>query len=765
VIQFHVRDPVNERNEASVSTVSRFLTLLLVVAAFGSIPSIAAGEPRSNGVELAGTLRLLVGEPRPGSGLMESTRILIQSDDESATELLATPSALAMAEAAGAGNIVTVHGSLTERGRLMPVSITPAVSSRSGDAAVGYAAPAARGTDLPKALGGQHWATILCRYADDPAPSHPREWFDRLLGEEEPGVGHYFRTVSYGAFWLESPQSFGWYDLPQPRSYYIEEYDWDGVPREFVDLQKLAEDCTAVADADIHFPEWDGINLAFSGETDGRAYGNRFTITLDGIDKVYGVTWLPNWAWQTQYVVAHEIGHALYLPHSSGGYDSDYDSMWDVMSGGGTCNPPNEEWGCIGVHTIGPYKDRLGWIPDDARFVMEDSGTATVTLDALSEPSGNYLIAVIPIQRSPTRFYTIEARKQSSYDARIPRSAVLIHEVDWARGDGMAVVVDPDGNGDPNDDAAQWVPGETFTDFNGGVSIRVERATATGWVVTITSDDAFRRTWARTDGPVASQAVRRTWMWGPESFTGPMVEEYWDAHGGERTVLYYDKSRMEITHPKNDASSIWYVTNGLLVVEMVTGRIQWADEYWSDPLPPAAINVAGDADDPNGPTYASFRNLMGVSAPAAETAIMRTIRRDGSTSSDTGYVGYRVATTHYTEETGHWIAGPFWDFMNSRGLIEQNGGLVTDALFANPYYAVGYPITDAYWTTVRVGGQGRDVLVQCFERRCLTYTPSNPAGWQVEAGNVGRHYYAWRYGEGTAAGTYSHGRWNQSGAG
>jgi hypothetical protein len=29
----------------------------------------------------------------------------------------------------------------------------------------------------------------------------------------------------------------------------------------------------------------------------------------------------------------------------------------------------------------------------------------------------------------------------------------------------------------------------------------------------------------------------------------------------------------------------------------------------------------------------------------------------------------------------------------------------------------------------------------------LTYTPGNPAGWQVEAGNVGQHYFQWRYGD------------------
>jgi hypothetical protein len=48
---------------------------------------------------------------------------------------------------------------------------------------------------------------------------------------------------------------------------------------------------------------------------------------------------------------------------------------------------------------------------------------------------------------------------------------------------------------------------------------------------------------------------------------------------------------------------------------------------------------------------------------------------------------------------------------------------------------------------VRVGGVERDVLVQAYQRRVLTYTPNNPVGWQVEMGNVGRHYYQWRYNE------------------
>ena len=36
------------------------------------------------------------------------------------------------------------------------------------------------------------------------------------------------------------------------------------------------------------------------------------------------------------------------------------------------------------------------------------------------------------------------------------------------------------------------------------------------------------------------------------------------------------------------------------------------------------------------------------------------------------------------------------------------------------------------------------MLVQLFERRVLTYTPSNPTQYQVEFGNIGQHYHAWR---------------------
>jgi sugar lactone lactonase YvrE len=94
----------------------------------------------------------------------------------------------------------------------------------------------------------------------------------------------------------------------------------------------------------------------------------------------------------------------------------------------------------------------------------------------------------------------------------------------------------------------------------------------------------------------------------------------------------------------------------------------------------------------------------------------------------------------------HQVASPFWTFMNSSGPVYQDGGVTTAALFPNPFYATGLPVTEAYWASVKVAGTYRNVLMQCFERRCLTYTPGNPAGFETEAGNVGQHYHDWRYG-------------------
>ncbi|HBY46893.1 MAG TPA: hypothetical protein DEG70_11705, partial [Chloroflexi bacterium] len=115
------------------------------------------------------------------------------------------------------------------------------------------------------------------------------------------------------------------------------------------------------------------------------------------------------------------------------------------------------------------------------------------------------------------------------------------------------------------------------------------------------ANDAFQSTWARTDQPVVVGNATRTWMWGPEANSHAGIEPYKEAPRGWRTVQYFDKSRMEITHPDASDDGVWYVTNGLLATEMISGSQQIGDDQLAFGSP-AEINVAGDPDDPTGPT-------------------------------------------------------------------------------------------------------------------------------------------------------------------
>lgn len=265
-----------------------------------------------------------------------------------------------------------------------------------------------------------------------------------------------------------------------------------------------------------------------------------------------------------------------------------------------------------------------------------------------------------------------------------------------------------------------------------------------GAVALTPQNQPFQNTWQRTDLPVAQGAVTRTWMWGPGAFTSTMEEWYDDAPSGVREVQYFEKSRMEITNPNGDPNSPWYVTNGLIAKEMVSGEMQFGDNAF-ETVGPAQVNVAGDSDDPTGPTYATFNAMQTMAPFAAGSALTETVDRNGGTTNDPSFAQYGVTAAEYAPETNHRVASVFWSFMNASGLVNQNGANVNDQLFQFPYYATGLPITEAYWSTVRVGGTSKAVLMQVFERRVLTYTPSNAPEWQVEMGNVGQHYYQWRY--------------------
>ncbi len=258
------------------------------------------------------------------------------------------------------------------------------------------------------------------------------------------------------------------------------------------------------------------------------------------------------------------------------------------------------------------------------------------------------------------------------------------------------------------------------------------------------ADPRFAAVWTRTDDEVVRGG--RTWYWGP----GPWfdyAEFYRQSPNSLRTVQYLDKARMEINNPADGI-----VTNGLLVKELISGRIQLGDDPYDAWYTEASdVPVAGNPRAANtiAPGYRDFAGIAtldnGYRDPSRLNERVSTVlARGGNLSSRSDLARPETTIVQYNSVTGHNIPRVFWEFMNQRGRIVVDGRVTTGPI-VDWLFAIGYPITDPYWTRAVVGDSERDVLVQLFERRVLTYTPDNPPAYQVEMGNVGQHYFQWRY--------------------
>lgn len=263
-------------------------------------------------------------------------------------------------------------------------------------------------------------------------------------------------------------------------------------------------------------------------------------------------------------------------------------------------------------------------------------------------------------------------------------------------------------------------------------------STVTGVAV----DPYIAELWQAIDGPVAENTVARAWTWGPNALAAT-VEYAADSPTGVRRMVYFDKGRMDILEEAEAADSDWYVTGALLVTQMISGRIPFA-EGGVVTRPAPAIPVAGDLDQPNPLTYGMLVPLASVFGvpltgevdvlfdvpePSIGMEVSALITPDGAVVAD-GMPNLGVRVAAYDDVTGHNIAAPFVDWAGRQPV--------------HPVWLTGRPLTEPYWTETIVGGDPTLVLVQAFERRILTYTPSQAPGWRVESNNAGQHYRLWR---------------------
>lgn len=227
----------------------------------------------------------------------------------------------------------------------------------------------------------------------------------------------------------------------------------------------------------------------------------------------------------------------------------------------------------------------------------------------------------------------------------------------------------------------------------------------------------FRIEWLQGEGIVQN-------FWGP-SGTEAFTEAYVEAPGGQRTVQYFDKGRMELTDPATGR-----VTNGLLAKELVSGNQQIGNTTWVHHEPPA-IPLAGDQGGV-GPTYALLSSagapLFAPTPMRGEMPIAATFNVDGTLTMNVPRPDAALTVRAYDAMTQHNVLGPFADFRRNVGLD-----------------AIGYALSEPFLATFTVGGVPKTIAVQIFERRVLTYTASNPDPFKTEFSNIGRHYFTWRY--------------------
>nr|WP_295382326.1 hypothetical protein [Pseudoxanthomonas sp.] len=356
------------------------------------------------------------------------------------------------------------------------------------------AAPVLGGKQVSAAaavMGNTRWVTVMCKFSDIATEQKDKAFFTSQYGSAVGQLGHYWSEVSYGQINLAGSSAYGWFMLPKPRSGYVTTVDG----KDDANLDSLFQDCVAAADAQVDFTGVQGINMMFNGDLDGYAWGGGACAVMDGARRCPRATWNPPWSFANLAPLAHEMGHGYGLPHSdnSDGDDDTYDNPWDVMSDGWRNAVADPVYGTRPKHINMIQRDRLGWVASARKWVVPDglSGSWQFELEyaALADGTGRQLVVLnTPDQIDPafTVSYTLEARNRAgAYEGGLAGTAVIVHRV---RG-GTAYSEDADfpPANVANNEGSMFKVGETWSSPNGGYRLRVDGATARGFLVTLTA--------------------------------------------------------------------------------------------------------------------------------------------------------------------------------------------------------------------------------------------------------------------------------------
>jgi M6 family metalloprotease-like protein len=436
--------------------------------------ALLAYAPSIRAADIAGWLEVQWGDPQPNAppGASSAVQRITLVDGRG------TRWPLAAADVSGA-----VGDSAALSGRFVRASVRYGIEQSLGlnDRPLHVDAIAAHVGHGTSVSGATPWASLLCRYADNPreplSVAQVAARFDDVPGS----LRHYWERMSARHVSLAGSVAVGWFTLPRPRAAYLVTGS--------IDLTSLMRDCTAAATGTVDFQQFDGINVLVNDDLDGRFWGGSYCGVLDGASRCWRATWTVAQPWFGLAGLAHEMGHGYGLPHAnnSDGDASPYDSPWDVMSDPWGYTLTHPSFGLLPRALSGWSRDLLGWIAPERRRVIDRDGVHTgLVIDTVKQS-----VIVVTSPSWPARAIIIEARRRDAlYGARLPGNGVVIHTIDRLRGEPAWSADSHLPPADYADTDGSWFDvGERWRSPDGVVDVSVDAETQTGYRVTVSRGD------------------------------------------------------------------------------------------------------------------------------------------------------------------------------------------------------------------------------------------------------------------------------------
>jgi M6 family metalloprotease-like protein len=362
--------------------------------------------------------------------------------------------------------------------------------------------------DPDPVIGNKKFITVLCRFSDNPSTPLSRNQLDLFMTDPEYGMQDYFNDVSAGMLSLNGSITLGWYNLPEPRSYYIKPTGPGGADE--IVFSRLVPDCAKKAEGVINFNDYYGINLVFNSKLDGTARAGLHRMKLDETEKSWRYTLLPPVTYLANSANAgvgitswaHEMGHTFGMDHSFKG-NSDTGNDYTVMSGNDAWCVANEPetwhplYGCLPQYPHVHNLKAAGWMPTSfpnriAQPALNIGQTYTYELDPLSRRKERtntlpWMVRIPAISAFGDDNYSIEARESYGRDSKmhVRSDGIVIHKRVYNNDNGDTAFVE-----------ALTSPGDSYTIasmFDVNITVLFDRITPAGtYVVKVTANFANR---------------------------------------------------------------------------------------------------------------------------------------------------------------------------------------------------------------------------------------------------------------------------------